>query len=82
MEREQLLDQIDFAQARIEEIEKVVINANPTEKGFKELVESYNKWIGEWNIGLLYLAADDNPYYTSKLVCSDNAILTTVGMQS
>lgn len=49
MEREQLLDQIDFAQARIEEIERVLINANPTEKGFKELVESYNKWIDRYD---------------------------------
>ncbi len=49
MEREQLLDQIDFAQARIEEIEHVVINANPTEKGFKELIESYNKCIDRYD---------------------------------
>ncbi len=47
-----------------------------------KVLEEAGELIGEWNIGLLYLAADDNPYYTSKLVCSDNAILTTVGMQS
>ena len=44
-----LLDQIDFAQARIEEIEKQVINTNPEQKGYKELVDSYNKWIDRYD---------------------------------
>lgn len=49
MEREILLDQIDFVQARIEEIDKKVINWKPEDKGYKELVDSYNKWIDRYN---------------------------------
>lgn len=45
MDREILVDQIDFAQARIEEIERLVLNVNPDQKGYKELADSYNKWI-------------------------------------
>lgn len=49
MDRDELLNQIDFAQARIEETERLIINFNPAEKGFKELVDSYNKWIDRYN---------------------------------
>lgn len=49
MDEEKLLDQLDFAQARIEEIEKKVINWEPEKRGFKELVDSYNKWIDRYN---------------------------------
>lgn len=49
MDVEILKDQIDFAQARIEEIEKQVINTEPDAKGYKELVEGYNKWIDRYN---------------------------------
>lgn len=49
MDESVLLDQLDFTQARIEEIEKQVINYNPDQKGYKELVDSYNKWIDRYN---------------------------------
>ena len=41
---EQLRDHLDFVQARIEEIEKLVINFDPDQKGYKETVDAYNQW--------------------------------------
>lgn len=48
MTEDYLKEQIDYVQARIEEMDKLIINANPTEKGYKELVDSYNKWIDRY----------------------------------
>lgn len=50
MNREILLDQIDFVQARIEEIDSKVINWKPEDKGYKELLDSYNKWIDRYDV--------------------------------
>lgn len=49
MNIEELRNHIDFIQARIEETERLVINANPSDKGYKELVDSYNKYIDRYN---------------------------------
>lgn len=49
MDRTVLLNQIDFVQARIEEMDKLVINGNPAEKGFKEIMDNYNKWTDRYN---------------------------------
>ncbi len=49
MNKETLNDHIDFVQARIEEIEKQVINYDPDKKGYKELVDGYNKWIDRYH---------------------------------
>ncbi len=49
MTRDELNNQIDWVQARIEETERLVINGNPSEKGYKELVDSYNKYIDRYN---------------------------------
>lgn len=47
-----------------------------------KVIEEAGELAGYMNIGLLYLDEDDSPYYKSKLVTSDTAVLTTVGMQS
>lgn len=49
MDLETLKNQIDYVQARIEEIDKQIINTNPSDKGYKELIDSYNKWIDRYN---------------------------------
>lgn len=49
MDKAVLLDQIDFTQARIEEIEKQVLNYDPDKKAYSELMTSYNKWIDRYN---------------------------------
>ena len=49
MDKAILLDQIDYVQARIEEIDNKVINWKPEDKGYKELVDSYNKWIDRYD---------------------------------
>lgn len=49
MDKQFLLDQLDYVQARIEEIDEQVINNNPTEKGYKELIDSYNKWVDRYD---------------------------------
>lgn len=49
MDIEVLKDQIDFVQARIEEIERQVINYEPDKRGFKELVLVYNSLIDRYN---------------------------------
>lgn len=49
MDLETLKNQIDYVQARIEEIDKQIINTNPSDKGYKELIDSYNKWIDRYD---------------------------------
>ena len=49
MDRDELKNQIDYVQARIEEIDKKIINSEPDQKGYKELVDSYNKWIDRYD---------------------------------
>ena len=49
MDRKKLEDHIDFVQARIEEVDKRIINLNPDDKGYKESVDSYNKWIDRYH---------------------------------
>lgn len=49
MDRQLLLDALDFAGTRIEELEGTVKNTDPSAKGYKELTEAYNKWIDRYN---------------------------------
>ena len=41
---ERINNHLNFVQSRIEALEKQVLNCNPDMKGYKETVESYNKW--------------------------------------
>ena len=45
MEKQYILAQIDFAQKEVDKIGKKVMSIGPEEKGFKEITDSYNKWI-------------------------------------
>lgn len=49
MDKAILLDQLDWVQARIEEVERQVINYDPDGKGYKELVEGYNKLVDRYD---------------------------------
>ena len=49
MDIAELKNQIDYVQARIDEIDKKIINSEPDQKGYKELVDSYNKWIDRYD---------------------------------
>ena len=44
MDKQLLMDQLDFATERIEELEGVIKSTDPSAKGYKELADSYNKW--------------------------------------
>lgn len=49
MDKEEFLtNQIDYVQARIEEIDRDIINTSPDAKGSKELIDSYNKWVDRY----------------------------------
>ena len=41
---ERISKHLSFVQSRIEAIEEQILNYSPDQKGYKELVESYNKW--------------------------------------
>lgn len=45
MDKEYLKDQIDYAQARIEELDKLLLNTESSTKGYKESIDAYNKWV-------------------------------------
>lgn len=45
-----LKNQLDYVQARIEEIDEKVINGNQGDKGYKEVIDSYNKWVDQYNV--------------------------------
>lgn len=49
MDIENLRNQLDYAQARIEELDKIIINAEQTTKGYKEVIDVYNKWTDTYN---------------------------------
>ena len=49
MDKKKLEDHIDFVQARIEEVDRRIINLNPEDKGYKETIDSYNKWIDRYH---------------------------------
>lgn len=49
MEDQFLMEQIDYVKARIEAIDEALINSSPSDKGYKELIESYNKWVDRYN---------------------------------
>lgn len=49
MDKAVLLDQIDFVQARIEDVDKKVINCEADEKRYQFLLEAYNKWVDRYN---------------------------------
>lgn len=49
MDREMLDEQIAFVQKRIEEIDKGLAARSADEKGYKELVDSYNKWVDRYS---------------------------------
>ena len=49
MDKEILLDQLDWVQARIEEVERQVLNYPSDGKGYKELVEGYNKLVDRYD---------------------------------
>ena len=49
MDRQLLLDALDFAAMRVEELEETVKNTDPSAKGYKELTEAYNKWTDRYN---------------------------------
>lgn len=48
MDEQFLRDQIDWVQARIEEMDTLVINTNPADKGSKELLDCYNKLVDRY----------------------------------
>lgn len=48
MEIKDLKNQVDWLQARIEEMDKLVINGNPSEKGYKETIDAYNKFVDRY----------------------------------
>lgn len=50
MNEEFLKNQIDYVQARIEEMDDKVINTDPSEKEFKGLIDNYNKWTDQYMI--------------------------------
>lgn len=49
MDKEKLLDQLDYVQARIEELDELIINARQSDKGYKEVIDVYNKWTDRYN---------------------------------
>lgn len=49
MDREMLDEQIAFVQKRIEAIDEVLATRSADEKGYKELVDSYNKWVDRYS---------------------------------
>lgn len=49
MEKEMLEQQITFVQNRIEQIDRALANCSADEKGYKELVDSYNKWVDRYS---------------------------------
>lgn len=61
MDKEKLNDQLDYAQARIEELDKIIINAEQTTKGYKEVIEVYNKWTDTYNDILSKIEHVDDP---------------------
>ncbi len=48
MTKEVLSDHIDYVQARAEEMDKLLIKGNPAEKGYKETIDAYNKWVDRY----------------------------------
>ena len=60
MDKQFLSDQLDYVQARIEEIDEKVINNNPSDKGYKELIDSYNKWVDRYNELLIKIETIDD----------------------
>lgn len=48
MTRDELKNQIDYFQARIEELDKKIINGAPSEKGYKEMADAYNKFVDQY----------------------------------
>ena len=68
MDMDFLKDQIDNALARAEEIDKKIINLEPDQKGYKELVDSYNKWIDTYKTMMdKFLHYDDPDVEVLKL---------------
>lgn len=68
MDKEYLMDQIDYVQARQEELDKLILNAQADGKGYKEAIESYNKWVDRYIVltdALLHL--DDIDIEQEKL---------------
>lgn len=61
MDKDKLLDQLDWVQARIEEIEGQVLNYDPDKKGYKELVDGYNKLVDRYNEILQTIENLDKP---------------------
>lgn len=46
--KDKLLDNIDYVQARIEELDDIIIQARQTDKGYKEVIDVYNKWTDQY----------------------------------
>ena len=49
MDKQTILDQITFVESRIKELEKEILQGASDEKGRKELIEGYNKWVDRFN---------------------------------
>lgn len=49
MDKDTLMEQIEFARARIEELERKIECSDPEEKGYTGLIEGYIKWTDRYN---------------------------------
>ena len=50
MDKEYLMNQIDYVQARAEELDKLILDASANNKGYKEAIDSYNKWVDRYSV--------------------------------
>ena len=49
MDKDTLMNQIEFAWARIEELEGTLEHADPEGKGYNGLIDAYVKWVDRYN---------------------------------
>lgn len=83
MDKEQLMDQLDYAQARIEELDDILINAKQTDKGYKEVIDVYNKWTDTYNdISTKIEHFDDPALDERKLEIEENRLQLTLEIEN